>query len=203
MSHRSAASSSMPGHGLPAAARVGIVVRTHQDLGDREAGRRPTSLMASTLGRVVVPRAMSGWFVTTTSNHPASASRRQASSTPGSMIDLVGPLRRVAARPSSHARHRFKHAVAVEEHRAPLLLLTRAARRARRRAWRGSTTPERVARVVAVLPTEGANAIGRDAHDGYVTLPSPVPTAVDELDRRADRDRAHSTANRRSRATVM
>ena len=62
----------MPGQRLAAAAPVVVVVRARDhDVDAGQLGDEP-SLIASTSAAVAVPRAMSGWLVTTTVSSPAS-----------------------------------------------------------------------------------------------------------------------------------
>ena len=83
MPSRAAASISRPGRGLrqaqPSASSWG-----HTSTSSTGTTDRRLRLISSTLDRDAVPRAMSGWLVTTMVRKPASRSRSTAAATPGS-----------------------------------------------------------------------------------------------------------------------
>ena len=126
---------------------------------------------------------MSGWLVTTTSSQPASARRRQASAAPGRSVDVGDRGRRVRAavahrRPRSarrRGRGRRPGAAVGAHHRRPARASSSMARIDARSAPR---------RAVPVLPAQGPDAVGGDAHDGHVALPARSPPRVAQLDRR-------------------
>src|SRR5215210_1398646 len=99
---RSAAASSIPGFGLrqsqPSASSCG-----HTTTSSSGTASRRTSFWRATISASTVPRAISGWFVTTTSAYPAALSAVQASTASGSSAssstvdaDRGGPSPRTA-----------------------------------------------------------------------------------------------------------
>ena len=149
-----------PGSGLrqphPSASSCGQT--TH--LGRAEPlGRR--ALMRSTAPRSAVPRAMSGWFVTTTSRNPAATSAAQAASTPGSELescDVLGGY----GRPST-TRRSVEDAVAVEEDGARSHAHSRPARASLEQSTSSTPAARRATSRVGASPSRRGCASCRGA----------------------------------------
>ena len=112
---RWAARISMPGLGLRQDALVLVVVGADLDTIKRQAWRSGIAFMASPVTPASVPRATSGWLVTTISRKPAAALARQCRPPPGTITNSSGS----GGVGLAVANDRLvEHAVAVEEHRA-------------------------------------------------------------------------------------
>ncbi len=126
--------------------------------------------MASTASRLWVPRATSGWLVTTISRRPAAARRRQASATPGrtrSSATSAGGY----GRPST-TRAALSDAVAVQEHGGRRCMPRASARRSASIACIDCLQGPARARRSAPSPAPGCGRC--EPHDGDIALPAPV-----------------------------
>src|SRR5262245_6216858 len=176
---RRAASTSMPGFGLrhsqSSASSWGQTT-----ISSRGSAARRTSLMRSTASSVRVPRATSGWFVTTTRSNPAARSLAQASPTPGSSSTSL-------ASPGGYGRP----SRTTTAFRTPS-----RSRKTAGRAMSGSGRPrlveqrpqrvlQRLTRGAPVLPPESANPLRVQAHDRHVAAPAALSARVLVVDLRS------------------